>query len=329
MSSRRRRRGSVSNPESRPRPNFFLVGAPKCATTSLFAALAQHPDVFVPKVKELYYFDEDHERLRLRRFTLEEYLAFYAGAGGAKRLGDGSTSYLHSQVAAERIHEFEPEARIIAMVRNPVDIVHALHAMIVRRGTESILDFERALAAEPERKAGGRLPRSRGLMPFYLHYREVATLTPQLERYLSTFGPEAVKIIVFDDWVRDSAPIYRETLGFLGVDEDFSADLRPVNPSRRVRSERLYRFVNEPPPRLQRVVASTLPRNLRARIGYFLQDANTYVSPRPPMRPELRRQLLEEFAPEVERLGALLGRDLSPWTRDERLPATATAPARV
>ncbi len=298
-----------------PRPNFFIVGAAKCGTTSLYAALAQHPDVFMPTLKEPHFFGEDLERLNHKRFTLDQYLALFARVNGERRIGEASTSYLVSHTAANEIHSFAPDARIVAMVRNPIDQMYSYHANHVAGGGESIFDFADALAAESDRKLGGKLPCNKPEIRQLLCYREVATFSPQLLRFLDVFGREAVKVIMFDDWVSDPASVYRDTASFLGIDPHYTPRIAVKNPSRRVRSPMVHRLVHEPPPSVQAIARALLPQSRRARLTYRLSRANTRVAPRPSMHTELRGALVDEFAPEIERLGHILGRDLSPWLR--------------
>ncbi|NJL34400.1 MAG: sulfotransferase domain-containing protein [Chloroflexaceae bacterium] len=129
------------------KPDFFIVGAPKCGTTAMTDYLNQHPDVFVPVVKEPDFFGSD---LTGRRYTtnLHTYLALFE-PGRGKLCGEGSTAYIISKQAAQEIYNFNPEAKIIIMIRNPVDMLYSLHNQVVYTGDESIHDFALALAAEP------------------------------------------------------------------------------------------------------------------------------------------------------------------------------------
>ena len=139
------------------KPSFFIVGAPKCGTTSLCKYLEQHPDIFIPSIKELYYFCTDSTGKK-RANTLEEYLSFFEGGKG-KLCGEGSVWYLFSKEAASEIYKFNPEAKIIIMLREPVSLMYSLHSMHLANGSnEDILDFKLALEAEEDRKQGKRIP---------------------------------------------------------------------------------------------------------------------------------------------------------------------------
>src|SRR5581483_3946918 len=161
-------------------------------------------------------------------------------------------------------------------------------------------------------RAGRNLPNRRGIRES-LYYRDLADFEPHLRRFLDVFGADRVRVILFDDWISASEGVYRDTLSFLGVRPDFRPQLGVVNPSKRVRSVRLHNFVLEPPPRAQAVVRALLPDSVRLRLHYRLRSLNVRVAPRKAIDPALLRELRAEFAPKVERLGDLIGRDLSAW----------------
>ena len=292
-------------------PDFFIVGAFKCGTTALYEYLRQHPGVFMPFHKEPLYFGDDLTR-RYGRMTAEQYAALFRDAKPGQRVGEASAWYLYSRSAAREIREHNPEAQIIVMVRNPVDVMYAQHSQLLFNVEEDIVDFGEALAAEPDRRAGRRIPPG-PLRVENLYYRESVRFAEQIERYLEAFGRERVHVIVFDDFRADTAGTYREVLRFLGVDEGFAPDFSVRNPNKRVRFPLLQRLVYQPPGPLLRLV----PMLRRFPLVHALRDrvlrANSRAEQRRAMDPELRRRLVAEMRPEIERLGTLIGRDLSPW----------------
>src|SRR5882757_7658017 len=141
-----------------PKPDFFIVGAPKCGTTALYRCLEAHPEIFVPERKELHHFGTDlYSPTYVRQ--LDEYLSLFAAAGDAKRVGEASVWYLFSKRAATEINAFNPQASVIIMLRNPVEMLHSLHSQHLYNGTEEISDFATALNAEGDRKMGRCLPK--------------------------------------------------------------------------------------------------------------------------------------------------------------------------
>jgi hypothetical protein len=297
------------------RPDFFIVGAMKSGTTALYEYLRAHPQLFMCVPKEPMYFGRDLTP-RFRRMTEQEYLSLFTGARPDQLAGEATPLYLSSTTAAREIAEFSPAARIIIMLRNPIDVMHAQHGQLVYSEREDITDFEQALAAEPERRQGRRVPTS-SIRPESLHYRQLVRFAEQVRRYLDVFGRERVHIIVFDDFVADTGAAYRAALRFLGVDPDVQVDLGARNSSQRARSRLLQRMIHAPPPPLRALYGRLRGVPAARRLRELLVAGNSRRAARQPIDPGLRRRLAEELAPEVAELGELIGRDLSAWSRVE------------
>ena len=295
------------------RPDFFIVGAFKSGTTAMYEYLRRHPQVFMPALKEPMYFGADLTP-RYERMTEQQYLELFRDARDDQRAGEASPWYLYSTAAPREINEFNPESRIIVMLRNPVDVMHAQHGQLVFNQREDISDFAAALAAEDDRRRGERIPPT-AIRPEALYYRHSVRFAEQVRRWLDVFGRQRVHFIVFDDLLADPRAVYRRALEFLGVDPSVEVDLSAYNPNRRARSGRLQRLIFNPP----RPVRGLVGRLRRVGVAHRLRDvvvsANSRRAGREPMDPALRRQLTEELAPQVSDLAALIGRDLSAWSR--------------
>lgn len=294
-------------------PDFFIVGAPRSGTTAMFDYLGEHPQVFVPQRKEPQHFATDLDSgtyLETISFVRDrrDYLALFAGARPDQRIGEGSTWYLYSKVAAREIANVNPAARIIAMLRHPVQMLHSLHGRRLYSGSEDIPRFEDALAAEPERRAGRRMP-ARMRNPSALLYREVGRYGEQLERYFEVFGRERVHVIIFDDFVADTPAAYRRVLEFLGVDPDFAPDFRVINAAAQRRSQRLQQLLLAPS--AVRAARMLVPPRLRPRIGRAWDRVNSRAEQRSPLDPLVAARLREDLLPDIERTGRLIGRDLA------------------
>jgi hypothetical protein len=299
------------------KPDFFIVGAPRCGTTAMYSYLKSHPEIFMSSVKEPRYFCRDLDSgsdAEKDYWTREEsdYLKFFEGAGDARRVGEASPFYLYSRVAAQAIREFCGPANIIVMLRNPVDMMYSFHNEQVYHGMEDIADFRAALDAEPDRKNGIRLPKKRNNIKA-LYYRDVATFSEQVQRYFDIFGKERVLVILHDDLHRDPASVYRTALEFLEVDPGFTPDFRIVNPRKTVRSASFHQLMIEPPHLFRRIVRALVPDTPRYKIIKLVSRLNRKTKTAKRMDPDLRRALVLEFSGEVERLGRLIGRDLSDW----------------
>lgn len=172
-------------------PDFFLVGAPKCGTSSLHSYLGQHPEIFISQPKEPHYFSTDIEfRFRSYQYSnLEDYLRLFDNTDSFRCCGEASVWYLYSRCAAREIHRLNPNGKILAILRNPVDMMFSLYRFGTRLGGENIVGFREALAAEPDRLRGKRIPTT-VFVPSSLHYRKVATYSEQIQRYIDLFGRE-------------------------------------------------------------------------------------------------------------------------------------------
>lgn len=305
------------------KPNFFIVGAPKCGTTALFTYLGEHPEIYIPYLpdsleamqggkKELNFFGRD---LAFGRSSLAEYLRYYEAAQGEAHRGESSVFYLYSQKAAQEIHEFCPEARIIMMLRNPVDMMYSWHSQLLFWGDESIETFEDALAAEPQRRRGENLPDRRDHPDGCYLYRDIARYTAQIQRYFQVFDRSQVHIIIFDDFKANPQQVYQGVLEFLGcTDQSFEANFEVVNANKTIRNRGLQKLLRHQPDfirSLKKLVPSFLRRNMRKTI----EEYNTKSETRKPLSAELRSQLNEEFKQEVQDLSQLLDRDLTHWSR--------------
>jgi len=293
------------------KPDFFIVGAPKCGTTALHSALSTHPEVFLPKNKEPHFFGRDlsiGDGWCIR--DEEKYLSLFEERGDALRAGEASPWYLFSSSAAEEIHSFQPEAQILILLRDPVDLIHSVHLQHLNTANEDIIDLAEALEAEPERLRGERIP-SRAPFPDCLAYRSIARLSLQVERYLEIFGEERVKVLLLDDLRSDEGAYLREVCRFLGVREDVELSAGRRNPSRDLSSvdlmlKRLH-YRTRVIPGLQRKLPKPVKSLYRGVVRLFPTKRKVGISP------ALQRELSLELEGEVARLSTLIQRDLSSW----------------
>jgi len=290
-------------------PNFVVVGAAKSGTTSLYHYLRQHPQVYLPERKELHYFTFDCMRKNsrgpgdadvLRHFcaTREEYEAHYAEAD-ATAIGDVSPSYFfYDEVASQRIREELGDVRIIILLRDPIEKAFSQYMHLVRDNRET-LDFHAALEAEAERARCGYAALWR--------YLESSLYADRVARYLGTFGPDRVRVELFQDFVESPERVIRRLFEFLGIDPDFRPQVsRVYNRSGRPRSKRMAAFIARPNP-VSMVARKALPRSVTESVRTLLLRANTGVKDEIPeaARLRLRNAILED----VERVKGILGRD--------------------
>jgi hypothetical protein len=267
------------------------------------------------EVKEPHFFAKDmgtYPRIK----TLEAYNRLFAGSTEEHlRVGEASVYYLRSSVAIENIRAFNPDARIIAMFRNPVDMVYSLHAQLLYVSEESEPDFETAWRLQERRSRGLALP-PKIRSPLLVQYEQVGQFGSQTERLLSWFPRSQVKLILYDDFAASPQQVYNEIIDFLEIPHDGRSEFPRINESKRARLGWLRRFSRKPPPALHSAF-----RSLKQAVGAERIQAvkskimalNTVKERRPPLTPALRAELIETFREEVALLSRLLNRDLSHW----------------
>lgn len=262
--------------------------------------LASHPDIFMA-VKELHYFSE------WSTLSEQSYLHYFSGAHGVSRIGEASVNYLTSSGAASAIAQFQPDAKILIMLRHPVEVVAAMHAEALYQGVETIPDLRAALEIEAPR---GQLTPAQAAT---VRYRDRVDWEPHIRRYFELFGRDRVHVVIFDDFRLDTLRSYQEVLRFLRVDESHVPDLKVVNARKQVRSAILHRLILHHPDAIRRLSRSIFPDPLRRRLWKAAMRLNAVPARSTQIDPELAAQLTKEFGPRVGGLGDLLGRDLRAW----------------
>jgi hypothetical protein len=311
------------------KPDFFIIGAPKCGTTALSEYLRTHPQVFFSNPKELYFFDKDlHPKNTLSE---DEYIRRYFSGAGDKHLavGEGSPLYLWSKMALSLICRFNPSAKFIVMLRDPVSLAYAWHAEKLASAVENITDFETAWRVQDPRLKGHSLPRSVRGHEMHLQYRYVAQLGEQVQRLLGLVSWEKVLFLIYDDLKADPAGVYKKVLVFLDLKPDGRDHFPVVNPAREHRFEvlrKLDMFLKAPPDSLDRIkcwfkgVLSVKSLGIHKLVNRLNAHVNVVYKPRPPLRPEFEQELRDYFREDIALLANLMKHDLSPWQRGCPLP---------
>ena len=298
------------------KPNFFIVGAPKCGTTALYEYLRPHPNIYMSPVKEPHFFAKDlgtYPRIK----TAEDYQELFAASTAQHlRVGEASVYYLRSTEAIPNIHRFNPDAKLIAMFRNPVEMLHSLHSQLLYVAEENVPDFETAWRLQERRSRGLDLP-PRVRSPLLVQYRQVGQFGTQTQRLLESFPRDQVKLILFDDFSASPQRVYDEVLEFLGVPHDGRTEFPRINENKRAKVAWLRHFYRKPPPVLREAI-----RSLKQAVGSGgisavkrkMVELNTVRERREPLSPAFRAELVETFRDEISLLSRLIGRDLSHWT---------------
>lgn len=294
-------------------PNFFIVGGPKCGTTALSEYLRTHPQVFISQPKEPHFFALDFPRHRAVT-QWADYLDLFSAADEFSCVGEASVFYLYSTVAAREIKKKCPNARILVMLRNPVELAVSMHGETLKGRAENVTDFAKAWRLAPARAAGREIPRHAG-EPKTLLYDQLPLLGQQLQRLLHVFDKAQVKWIFFDDFVTETAAVYREVVSFLGVPDDGRKDFPQINAQKRARSQNLAQFTQRPPRKIVDTVVSVKKRLGIKRLGILdaLRRLNFSRARHAALSPELLAEMRTHFAADVRLLEELTGRDLTHW----------------
>jgi len=308
------------------KPNFFLVGQPKSGTTTLHYMLAQHPEIYMSPVKEPLFFSKDIiEQIdafyKGKQFApyreLTDYLSLFAAAKDEKILGESTTQYLYSKVAAQEIFKFNPQARILMILREPVSFLHSLHSQLLVEPAETVEDFETALSLESQRRAGKNLPPFTQWPGKFL-YSERVKYYDQVSRYYDVFDKSQIQVIIYDDFKQDNAGVYRGVLEFLEVNTSFIPKLVQANVSKRPRSIKLSLWVTHYS-LTKKAIKLLSTRRFYQRIKGIVKD-NILLKkePRRPLDPALRTKLMVKYKPEVVKISKFLGIDLvKKWGYDQ------------
>lgn len=269
-------------------PNFVIIGAQKSGTTSLFAYLRDHPDVFLAPGKEIHYFDRHFDE------GLDWYKAKFANVANEHAIGEATPNYMYFGEGVSRMAEVLPNARLIAILRNPVDRAYSHYWHSRSRGREK-LEFAKAIAAEPERLATGDHHQLR------CHsYLDRGRYLAQLKRVCQFYPREALLVILFEELCHAPAETFRTVFRFLEVDNAFVPSSLGVAHHRQVpaRSLKLRAITRRIPP-----------------LHRLIDPLNTPASSYPAMNPGVRAELLSLFDKDNAALAEWLGRDLSAWNK--------------
>jgi hypothetical protein len=240
--------------------------------------------------------------------TLEEYEILFRGATDEHiAVGEASVFYLSSLEATRNVLRYQPDARFIVMVRNPIEMAPALHAELLLHGVENVPSFSTAWRLQEERRRGRRLPLF-CRAPRWLLYGDVCCVGAQLERLRSSVPTDRIVTTVLDDLRQNPRREYLRVLTFLGVPDDGRLSFPIYNAARGLRLGRLPRIL---------CVLSDLKRaiGIQRSFGVWprIDALNQVERPRDPPSPEMTVTLKEYFLSDVERLGQLLNRNFSGW----------------
>jgi hypothetical protein len=292
-------------------PTFIVLGAGRSGTTSLHHALSRHPEIYMTPTKSPNFFVAqepvpDWEGPVARQMAAHwvrdrhAYEALFDGVTDELAIGEVSPLYLQATGAAAAIHALCPDVRLVAILRHPVDRAYAHFLGRRRDGIEARSDFGAVVAQERSRPLPDRVA--------FGHYLGCGRYHHFLRPYYDVFPSERIRVLLFEDLAGDPAHALADILGFLGVDSEVALDLGHRAQTGEIEN-RLLRAAWTRSVRARSALRPHLPARVRDRGGaVFLRRLGREALPH-----ELRRELLEVFREDIERLQPLIGRDLSAW----------------
>lgn len=295
-------------------PNFFLLGAGRSGTTSLYQHLARHPQVFMSPNKEPTFFCDF--------FGMQnpwDYVQLFQAASNEPVVGECSHAYLSCATSAAMLRAYTPQAKFVVVFRNPAVRAYSLYSWMTAVGNEWLFPFERALEAEERRINNPRFFRRNPQYFYnYLYFRS-GLYGQQIARYAKLFPRSQFLFLRFEELAGNMRGVLARIFRFLGVDPEFyPGDLPPANASRRVRSTRLQFWLRR---RLEPVLVKLRLYRLRPTVDRVA--AWNVLDQRPaPLAPATKARLLERYREDLELLERLTGIDTSAWRGNGRCSAS-------
>ena len=281
------------------KPNVFILGAPKCGTTSLANWLADHPQVHFSAIKEPHFFN--HDFAFRRPMNLAQYERLFAGATSDHCVVcEASVRYLYSRTAVPAIKAYADNPRFIVMLRNPVTMAPSLHGQTLYNCDEDEPDFERAWSLQERRLYGDCLPR-RCRDPQLLQYGTLCKLGSQLERLYQQVSQERVHIIQLESIQAAPREEWLGLMQFLEIDDDGREDFPSANGAK-VRSMRLLKQGID---RINNIVRTAGVPYVRTGFSSYMTSWLQRPSTRPPLSEEMRHHLEEYFSDDLALLKRL------------------------
>ena len=283
-------------------PNFFIVGAPKSGTTNMSYYLMQHPQVFMPENLEPYYFARlDIPQNYKREIISDEkkYLNLFKNAKNCKVVGESSPVYLYCPHSALEIKNRFPNSKLIISLRNPIEIAYSEYFSLKFMGFDQNRSFDELLDSSEE-----QLTRNEFHIDSLL---EAGFYSKHIKRFQKIFSKNQIKIIIFEEYVKNTVPTINSILSFLGIKESITFDVTPKGAYKVPRNFASQKLMNNST--FRKAAKFVIPTVTRQKIGerFLVKESS-----RPPLKQNQRKRLKQIYQDDVENLSEILGRNL-PW----------------
>ncbi|NMG60155.1 sulfotransferase [Geitlerinema sp. P-1104] len=317
-------------------PNFLIIGAAKCGTTSLYRYLEQHPEIYMSRNKEPKFFalegadldsftgPGDASWLKNQTITdLGNYETLFEGVKDEKAIGEASTIYLYSPNCPQTIKHYIPDAKLIVLLRQPIQQAFSMFLHHLRSGfyQEYLAENEPSYLEQHFAEDFLKSDELDDTWLYHWHYKQMGAYYSQLKRYLDVFERHQIKVFLFQDLKQNPTQLLRETFEFLGVDSDFV----PPNLTKKYNAHKdlnqkpknkaVHQFLMRPNP-VKSLLKPLFPQKLRGKVNFWLRQRNMETTQQPlsvKLSPETRQKLTEVHREDILKLQDLIQRDLSHW----------------
>ena len=296
-------------------PNFLVIGAAKAGTTSLYNYLKEHPQIYMSPHKEPRFFALEGKPIDfqgpgdLTRFkfvtNIESYLALFEEVYHEVAIGEASPWYLYVPQAPKRIKNHIPNAKLIAILRDPVERAYSNFLHAVSEELEPLNDFTQAMEAEEER--------IRHNWSYRWHYKQKGFYSVQIKRYYALFDRDQIRFYLYDDFITSPMSVMQDIFRFLGVDDTFVPNTSQKHNVSRLPKNKMLDKLFRQPNSMKSLLKPFFPSSLRKQVKTNLINLN--FQKKPQLLPEVRKQLIEEYREDILRLQELIQRDLSAWLK--------------
>ena len=282
------------------KPDFFIVGQTRSGTNSLQFQLEQHPEIFISKnTKTIFGFKKqiNSEKEYLNQFTKIK----------QKIIGERNTDYLVCSTSAEKIKKFNPNAKIIMILRNPIDVMYSVHSTALSRGIdENIQDFETALDEQENRKIDEE--KNPGKYSPFVFYYDVGKYSIQVKRYIENFEPKNILIIKFEEFIENPHSQFKNICDFLDINSDFIPTIKKMNQYRTVRNQKLKKIADLAPKNAigQKMIKSKTVKRIYSKI-------NRPAFTREKLKISVRDKIIQEIKTDIDDLSKSVKMDFSYW----------------
>ena len=248
------------------RVNFFVIGQPKCGTTSLFHYFKKHDNFFLPKQKQLYFFADEHNKYRKQfkelnskhykryyNYDFEDYISRFDFTTNCKIYADITPDYVYSKNTSQRIYKYNPEAKIILILREPLSFLKSFHNQLVQSGREDEKNFYKAMSYQEKRRTK---PFKQDIQtpPIYFQYSDLINYIGFVKEFYKLFKTN-FKIIVYEEFKQNNKKTLEDICSFLEIDNfksikkiNSNASLRGFSNFNRIKKHKIIRFISEKTP---------------------------------------------------------------------------------